>query len=111
MGKLNKALNTYSAIIYLKGEFQWIKNNSEKSNKHSKNANVNSSSTGATLQSSGENNSFTVGSLKVQSNEQAMATRDDNMSNMDSNINCGTIEKAKKFNERADAIKDIIYFN
>ena len=49
--------------------------------------------------------------LKVQSNEQAMATRDDNMSNMDSNINCGTIEKAKKFNERADAIKDIIYFN
>ena len=84
------------------------KNNSEKSNKHSKNANVNSSSTGATLQSSGENNSFTVGSLKVQSNEQAMAAKGDGMSNMDSNINYGTLEETKKFNERADAIKDVI---
>ncbi|MCB2294517.1 hypothetical protein LGK95_13465 [Clostridium algoriphilum] len=84
------------------------KNNSEKSNKHSENASVNSSSTGATLQSSGENNSFTVGSLKVQSNEQAMAAKDDGMSNMDSNINYSTLEETKKFNERTDAIKDVI---
>ncbi|MBZ9607971.1 hypothetical protein G9F73_009155 [Clostridium estertheticum] len=69
-------------------------------------ATVNSSSTGANLKSSDESTGFTVGSIKELSNEQATAVKGANMSKITSNINYGSLEETKKFNERTAYIKD-----
>ncbi|MBU3171739.1 hypothetical protein [Clostridium estertheticum] len=77
-------------------------------NNKNKNANVSSSTSGATLQSSKESNDFKVGSVKVLSNEQSYASKDDpsaDMSTMTNNVNSCTPEDVKEFNERSEAIR------
>lgn len=77
-------------------------------NNKNKNANVSSSTSGATLQSK-ESTGFTVGSVKVLSNEQAIASKGDpsaDNSTMTNNINSSTPEDIKKFNARSEAIRD-----
>jgi len=74
-----------------------------------RNANVSSSTSGATLQSSKESPGFTVGSVKVLSNEQAIASKGDpsaDKSTMTNNINSSTPEDVKEFNARSEAIID-----
>jgi len=78
----------------------------DKGSSTNSNASVSSSSTGATLKSSDESTGFTVGSIKELSNEQATVARDANMSKITSNINYGSLEETKKFNERTAYIKD-----
>ncbi|MBU3093664.1 hypothetical protein KPL35_16535 [Clostridium sp. CF011] len=76
-------------------------------NNKNKNANVSSSTSGATLQSSKESTGFKVGSVKVLSNEQSYASKDDpstDMSTMTNNIKFSTPEDVKEFNERSEAI-------
>lgn len=78
-------------------------------NNKNKNANVSSSTSGATLQSSKVAPGFKVGSVKVLSNEQSYASKDDpsaDMSTMTNNINSSTPEDVKEFNERSKAIRD-----
>ncbi|MBU3177221.1 hypothetical protein KPL47_12765 [Clostridium estertheticum] len=85
------------------------KNKLKETKAKNKNANVNSSTSGATLQSSNESSGFTVGSVKVLSNEQAIASKGDasaDMSTMTNNINSTTQEEVKEFNEREAAIRD-----
>lgn len=85
------------------------KNNPKETKAKNKNANVNSSTSGAALQSSNESSGFTVGSVKVLSNEQAIASKEDasaDMSSMTNNINSTTPEAVKQFNAREAAIKD-----
>ena len=77
-------------------------------NNKNKNANVSSSTSGSTLQSSKESTGFKVGSVKVLSNEQSYASKDDpiaDMSTMTNNINSSTPEDVKEFNERTEAIR------
>ena len=77
-------------------------------NNKNKNANVSSSTTGATLQSSKESTGFNVGSVEVLSNEQAYAIKDDpsaDMYTMTNTINSSTPEEVKEFNERTEAIR------
>ena len=76
----------------------------KKSNKQS-GVNVNSSITGATLQSSSE--SAVKGITKVLSNEQAIAAKDVPNADMTSNTNYSTLEETEKFNARTAAIRDI----
>lgn len=74
-------------------------NNLEETKVKNKNANVNSSTSGSTLQSSNGSADFTVGSVKVLSNEQSYASKDDpsaDMSAMTNNINSSTPERCKK---------------
>ena len=77
-------------------------------NNKNKDANVSSSNSGANLKSSKESDGFKVGSVKVLSNEQAYASKDDpsaDTSTMTNNINSSTPEDVKDFNERAKAIR------
>lgn len=67
--------------------------------------NVNSSITGATLQSSSE--SAVNGITKVLSNEQAIAAKDVPNAQMLSYTNYSTLEETEKFNARTAAIRDI----
>lgn len=79
-------------------------------NNKNKNANVNSSTTGATLQPSKESTGVKVGSTKVLSNEQAYASKDDpsdDMPIMTNNISSSTLQDVKEFNERSKAIRDV----
>lgn len=73
-----------------------------------KNANVSSSTSGATLQASKESSGFKVGSVNGLSSEQALASKDDPsaiMAIMTNNNSSSTPEEVKKFNERSEAIK------
>lgn len=81
-------------------------NKNNKNSSTNSTANVNSSITGAPLQASKESTGFTVGSKKEQSNEQATAAKPDNLSNLSSNLNYGSSEETKKFNERSARITD-----
>lgn len=79
-------------------------------NNKNKNANVSSSTSGATLKASKESTGFKVGSVNGLSNEQALASKDDPSavrSTMTNNISSSTPEEVKKFNERAEAIRDV----
>jgi len=77
-------------------------------NNKNKNGNISSSTSGAALQSK-ESTGFTVGSVKVLSNEQAIASNGNpsaDNSTMTNNINSSTAEDVKEFNARSKAIRD-----
>lgn len=85
------------------------KNNLEETSKSNKQpgVNVNSSTSGATLQSSSE--SAAKGLTKVLSNEQAIATNGNINPDVSSKsyTNYSTLEDTEKFNANTAAVRDI----
>ena len=111
MGKLYNALNIFNVINIYEGRILMNKNNLEQSKQNNQSgAIVNSSTSGASLQSSSTETATNNANLKVLSNEQAIAAKGfphANLSNVTSNTNYATPEEIEKFNEVTAAVRDV----